>query len=99
MLVFIFWLSNKNFQVDPLVEEKYLILEQMQNKFTITNYQLPLSNLTKKKIVIIKSLNTSLILHFQNIVVNPNLLASHILCPHETRIQNIHAIFLKSNVI
>jgi hypothetical protein len=44
--------------------------------------------LFKKKIV--KSLNTCfLTLHFEDILEDPNLLASHILCLNETRIKNV----------
>jgi hypothetical protein len=45
-----------------------------------------------------QSLNTcSLNLHFEHIIVDPNLFASHIICLNETRIKNIimHKKFTK----
>jgi hypothetical protein len=42
------------------------------------------------KFVLVESLNTLLKLHFQNIFIDQNLLASHILCLNETKIQSIH---------
>jgi hypothetical protein len=42
-------------------------------------------------ILIVISFNTcSLTLHFEDVLANPNLLASHILYLNETRIRNVH---------
>jgi hypothetical protein len=70
-------LTNKTFQVDTLVQE------EMHRFRTTTQYELTLISLKfyHTKFVIIESLNTrSLTLHFQNILANQNLSASHILC-------------------
>jgi hypothetical protein len=59
---------------------------------TISQYKVTITYLKSyhKEFTIIKSLNTcSLKLHFQDILNDPNLLASHILCLSETKIQNI----------
>jgi hypothetical protein len=60
---------------------------------TNTQYKLAIVSLKyyHSKILIVKSLNThSLILHFEDVLADPNLLTSHILCLNETRIKNVH---------
>jgi hypothetical protein len=43
------------------------------------------------KFLIVKSLNTHfLTLHFEDVLIDANLLTSHILCLNETRIKNVH---------
>jgi len=45
----------------------------------------------RSKILIVEFFNTCyLTLDFENVLTNPNLLASHILCLNETRIRNVH---------
>jgi len=55
---------------------------------TIAQYKITIVSLNSyhKKFIILQSLNTrSLKLHFQDILNDPNLLASHILCLNETK--------------
>jgi hypothetical protein len=90
------WLTNKTFQVDTLVQEEIHWLR------TTAWYELTLIFLKFycTKFVIIESLNTcSLTLHFQNIIVDQNLLAFHILCLNEMKIKNIHTNQEAYNVI
>jgi hypothetical protein len=52
----------------------------------------------QKKFMLIQSFNTcTLNLHFEDIIMDPNLSSSHILCSKETKIQNItiHKKFTK----
>jgi hypothetical protein len=80
-------LSNKNFQVDILVQEEMHCLK------TIAQYKITIDSLKScyKKFVIVQYLNIHYLkLHFQNILNDPNLFASHILCLNETKIRNIH---------
>jgi len=41
----------------------------------------------------------TLTIHFENVLVDPNLLASHILCLNETRIRNVHLNSKNYNVL
>jgi len=59
---------------------------------TTTQYEITIASLKSypKEFIIIQSLNTHLSkLHFQNILNDPNIFASHILCLTETKIQNV----------
>jgi len=59
---------------------------------TTTQYEITIAFLISycKKIIIIESLNTHPSKsHFQNILNDPNLFTSHILCLNETKIQNV----------
>ncbi len=79
-------LSNKNFQVDTLVQEEMHCLK------TIAQYKITIVYLKSyhKEFIIIQSLNIhSLILHFQDILNYLNLLPSHIFGLNEIKIQNI----------
>ncbi len=79
-------LSNNFFHVDSIVDQEMLHWK------IITEYKLTIPNLESywKEFIIIQSLNIhSLNLHFPDILVNQNLLASHILCLNETKIKNI----------
>jgi len=66
-------LSNTNFQIDSMVEREMIWLRTYGLTINrLNNYQ--------KEFVVIQSLNThSLNLHFKDILVDHNLLASHIL--------------------
>jgi hypothetical protein len=59
---------------------------------TTTQYEITIASSKSyhKEFIIIQSLNTHPSkLHFQNILNDPNLFASHILCLNETKIQNV----------
>jgi len=59
---------------------------------TIAQYEITIISLKfyHKEFIIIQFLNIQILkLHFQNILNDPNLFASHILCLNETKIQNI----------
>jgi hypothetical protein len=76
---------NNVFQVDHLVQEKMVRLR------TNAQYKLAIVSLKSyhSKFLIVQSFNThSLTLHFENILVYSNLLATHILYVNETRIKN-----------
>ncbi len=84
---FIFLLLNNFVQVAHLVQEKMFRLR--------TNAQYKLDIVVLKSycsiFLIVESFNVhSLTLHFEDVLTNPNLLASHILCLNETRIKNVH---------
>jgi hypothetical protein len=80
-------LLNNFVQVDHLVQEKMFRLRtNAQYKLDIVVLKFYCSNF-----LIVKSFNVhSLTLHFEDVLTNPNLLASHILCFNETRIRNVH---------
>ncbi len=73
--------------MDDLVQEKMFRLKtNAQYKRAIVS----LKSYHSKKLFV-KSLNTCLLtLHFEDVLADPNLLASHIFCLNETRIINIH---------
>ncbi len=84
ILYLFFPLLNKSFQVDHIIQEEIFRLKKnAQYKLAIVflkSYHL--------KILIVKSFNTcSSTLHFEDIFMDSNLLASHILCLNETRIK------------
>jgi hypothetical protein len=84
--IFTFSIVDKDFQVDTFVQEEMHYLK------TTTQYEITIASLKSyhKKIIIIQSLNIhSFKLYFQNILNDPNLFSSHILCLNETKIQNI----------
>jgi len=59
---------------------------------TITQYEITIASLISycKEFIIIQSLNTHLSKsHFENILNDPNLFTSRILCLNETKIQNV----------
>jgi hypothetical protein len=65
----------------------------MHQRKKITQYELMFISLKSyhTKFLIIKSFNIHyLTSHFQNILAKQNLLAFHILCLNERKIQNIH---------
>jgi hypothetical protein len=77
-------LLNIFFQVDNLVQEKNVLIK---NKCTIQTCYCFF------KVLPFKKFNCNirfLTLHFENIIADPNLLASHILCLNETIIKNVH---------
>ncbi len=79
-------MSNKNFQVDTLVQKEMHRLKKFaQCKVTIAY----LKSYCKEFIIIQSLITRSLKLHFQYILNDLDLLASHILCLNETKIQNI----------
>jgi hypothetical protein len=76
-------LSNKNFHVDSIIQQKMLCLK------TIGQYKLTIYDLKsyREKNILIQSFNMqSLNLHFENILAYQNLIASHVLY----LIQNIY---------
>jgi hypothetical protein len=78
-------LSNKNFDVTFIVEEEMSIINNSIIQIKHSFYEI-----TPIFFLLIQFLNIRLLkLHYQNILANPNLFASHIFCLNETRIQNI----------
>jgi hypothetical protein len=71
----------------------YLVQEEMFQFLKNAQYKLAIVSLKSYclKILIIKSFNIFfLTLHFEDVLANPNLLTSHILCLNETRIKIVH---------
>ncbi len=73
--------------MDHFVKEKMLQLR------TNAHYKLAIVFLKSycSKILIVKSFSTRfLTLHFEDVLADPNLLASHIFCLNEKIIKNVH---------
>ncbi len=88
LIYLLFPISNKNFHVYSIVDQEMLHLKTTQYKLTIPNLKS-----YWKEFIIIQSFNThSLNLHFGDILVDQNLLASHNFCLNETKIKNISTI-------
>ncbi len=88
-------MSSNCFYLDPIVEEKMFRLKTTQYKLNILHLRL-----YQKEFVLIQILNTcSLHFHFRDILMNPNLFASHIFCLNETNIQNTSMYKKTHNVI
>ncbi len=71
----------------------HLVQEEMFQLRTNAQYKVDIVYLKSycSKKLIVESFNAcSLTLHFEDVLTNPNLLASHILCLNETRIRNVH---------
>jgi hypothetical protein len=71
----------------------HLIRKKMFQLKTNAQYKLAIISLKSysSKKIIVESLNTrSLSLHFEDILEDPNLLASQILCLNETKTKNVH---------
>jgi len=87
ILYLLFLLLNNFVQVDHLVQVKMFRLRtNAEYKFDIVVLKSYRSNF-----LIVESFNVHfLTLHFEDVLTNPNLLASHILCLNETRIRNVH---------
>jgi hypothetical protein len=84
-LYLLFPLLNNFFQVDHLVQEKMVQLR------TNAQYKLAIVSLKSyhSKFIIVQSFNTHfLTLHFEDILIDSNLLSTHILYVNETRIKN-----------
>ncbi len=71
----------------------HLVQEEMFQLRTNAQYKVDIVSLKSYHLefLIVESFNArSLKLHFEDVLTNLNLLASHILCLNETRIRNVH---------
>ncbi len=78
---------NNFFEMDHLVQDEMFQLK------TSAQYKLCTISLKSycSKNLIIQSFNTqSLIIHLEDVLEDPNILASHIPCFNETKIRSVH---------
>jgi hypothetical protein len=87
-LYLLFPICSRNFQVDQSVADEMSRLRS-DAKYEIS---VPLLVNCRKDNIILQSLNTrSLNLHYNDVMADPNLMASDILCLNETRISSLDA--------
>ncbi len=80
----------------------HLVQEEMFQLKTSAQYKLCIITLKSYcvKILIVQSFNNcSLTLHFEDVLKDPNILASHIIYFNETRIRNVHLNKKNYNVL
>jgi hypothetical protein len=81
-------ICSRNFHVEQsVVDEMFRLRADAKYKISI-----PLLIDCQKNNIVLQSLNTrSLNLHYKDVLADPNLMASHVLCLNETRISSLQA--------